>query len=274
VALAGIPTNLLEGAPVSMKIVRYLDTATNAPAFGIVEGDTVFAGTGDVFTGLGKGAEVGSYHDLHVLAPIEPGKVIAIGMNYLKHVKELDASREVPTEPVVFMKPQSAIIGPGVPIELAYPENETHYEAELVVVIGRTAKRVSEADALDFVLGYTAGNDVSDRVQQMAGIQWIRGKGYDTYLPLGPVIETELDPGNLAVKSRLNGEPRQDDNTDGLIFSVPFLIEFLSDVMTLNPGDIIMTGTPHKVGALTAGDTIEVEVGGVGVLSNPVTNRA
>jgi len=257
-----------------MKIVRYLDSATNAPAFGIVEGDTVFAGEGNVFAGLTKGAEVGPYADNQILAPIEPGKVIAIGMNYLKHVKELDATREVPTEPVVFMKPQSAIIGPGAAIELAYPENETHYEAELVVVIGKSAKRVAEADALNYVLGYTVGNDVSDRVQQAAGIQWTRGKGYDTYLPLGPAIETELDPGNLIVQSRLNGELRQDDNTDGLIFGVPFLIQFLSDVMTLNPGDIIMTGTPHKVGALTAGDTIEVEVGGVGVLSNPVTNRA
>lgn len=257
-----------------MKIVRYLDPSSNAPAYGIVEGDTVYAGEGDVFAGLEKGAEIGSYRDLTVLAPVEPGKVIAIGMNYLKHVKELDSSREVPTEPVVFMKPQSAIIGPDVAIELAYPENETHYEAELVVVMGKTAKRVTQDEALDYVLGYTAGNDVSDRVQQMAGIQWIRGKGYDTYLPLGPVIETELDPGNVAVKSRLNGETRQDDNTDGLIFNVPYLIQFLSDVMTLNPGDIIMTGTPHGVGGMKAGDTIEIEVGGVGVLSNPVTNRA
>jgi 2-keto-4-pentenoate hydratase/2-oxohepta-3-ene-1,7-dioic acid hydratase in catechol pathway len=107
----------------------------------------------------------------------------------------------------------------------------------------------------------------------MAGLQWIRGKGYDTYLPLGPVIETELDPGNLTVQSRLNGEVRQDDNTNGLIFSVPYLIEFLSDIMTLEPGDIIMTGTPHGVGGMKAGDTIEIEVGGVGVLSNPVRNR-
>jgi 2-keto-4-pentenoate hydratase/2-oxohepta-3-ene-1,7-dioic acid hydratase in catechol pathway len=256
-----------------MKICRYVDSASNTPAFGVIEGDTVFAGEGDVFSGLTKGAEVGPLSDLQLLAPIEPGKVMAIGMNYLKHVKELDASREVPTEPVVFMKPQSAIVGPGAPIELAYPENDTHYEAELVVVIGKPAYRVKEADALDYVLGYTCGNDVSDRVQQMGGIQWIRGKGYNTYLPLGPVIETELDPGNVTVQSRLNGEIRQDDNTNGLIFSVPFLIEFLSDVMTLNPGDLIMTGTPHGVGGMKAGDTIEIEVGGIGVLSNPVVNR-
>jgi 2-keto-4-pentenoate hydratase/2-oxohepta-3-ene-1,7-dioic acid hydratase in catechol pathway len=257
-----------------MKIVRYQDATTNTPAFGIVEGETVYAGDGDLFTGLGKGAEVGRLADLEVLAPLEPGKVLAIGMNYLKHVKELDATREVPTSPELFMKPQSAIIGPGVAIELAYPENDTHYEAELVVVIGKRASRVSQADALDYVLGYTCGNDVSDRVHQMAGLQWIRGKGYNTYLPLGPVIETELDPGNVTVQSRLNGEVRQDDNTNGLIFSVPYLIEFLSDIMTLEPGDIIMTGTPHGVGGMKAGDTIEVEIGGIGVLSNPVVNRA
>ena len=256
-----------------MKIVRYLDSGTNAPAYGIVENDVVYAGEGDLFAGLTRGAEVGPLNSVQLLAPIEPGKVVAIGMNYLKHVKELDATREVPTEPVVFMKPTTAIIGPGEAIQLAYPENDTHYEAELVVVIGKEAYRVSQEDALDYVLGYTAGNDVSDRVQQMGGIQWIRGKGYNTYLPLGPAIETDLDPSNLAVQSRLNGELRQDDNTNGLIFSVPYLIEFLSDVMTLHPGDIIMTGTPFGVGGMHAGDTIEVIVEGVGVLSNPVVNR-
>lgn len=256
------------------RIARYLDASSGQPAYGLVEGDTLFAADGDPFSGLTKGASVGPFADAHILAPIEPGKVIAIGMNYLKHVTEIDPTRTVPTEPVVFMKPQSSIIGPGVPIELAYPENDTHYEAELVVVIGKTAKRVAAADALDYVLGYTAGNDVSDRVQQAAGIQWIRAKGYDTYLPLGPVISDEVDPANADVQSRLNGQERQTDNTSGLIFSVPVLISFLSDVMTLNPGDIIMTGTPHGVGGLHAGDTIEVEVEGVGVLSNPVVNRA
>jgi 2-keto-4-pentenoate hydratase/2-oxohepta-3-ene-1,7-dioic acid hydratase in catechol pathway len=257
-----------------MKIVRYQDTATSTPSYGIVEGETVYAGEGDLYGGLTRGAEVGRLADLQLLAPIEPGKVLAIGMNYLKHVKELDPNREVPTSPELFMKPQSAIVGPGAPVELAYPENDTHYEAELVVVIGKEAYRVSQADALDYVLGYTCGNDVSDRVHQMEGLQWIRGKGYNTYLPLGPAIETELDPGNVTVQSRLNGEVRQDDNTNGLIFNVPYLIEFLSDIMTLDPGDIIMTGTPHGVGGMKAGDTIEIEVGGVGVLSNPVTNRA
>lgn len=255
-----------------MKIVRYQHAGSDA-AFGILEDSTVYAATGDVFDGLTRGDKVGSVDDVTLLAPIEPGKVMAIGLNYILHVKENDPTREVPTEPVVFMKPQSAVIGPGQPIELAYPENSIDYEAELVVVIGKTAKGVTRDRALDYVLGYTAGNDVSDRVQQFAGQQWIRGKGYDTYLPLGPCIETDLDISDTKVESRLNGEVRQSDSTSGLIFDVPFLIEYLSDVMTLNPGDCIMTGTPHRVGPMKDGDTIEVEVGGVGVLSNPVRNR-
>jgi len=255
-----------------MKIVRY-QTNGSDPAFGILEDSTVYAASGDVFEGLTKGEAVGSVGDVRLLAPIVPGKVVAIGLNYLLHVKENDPTREVPTEPVVFMKPPSAIIGPGEAIELAYPENNIDYEAELVVVIGKRAKRVKKEEALDYVLGYTGGNDVSDRVQQFAGQQWIRGKGYDTYLPLGPCIETDLDVSDVKVESRLNGEVRQSDSTSGLIFDVPFLIEYISDVMTLEPGDIIMTGTPHGVGPMKEGDTIEVEIGGVGVLSNPVRNR-
>jgi len=255
-----------------MKIVRYHGESTS-PAFGILEDSTVYAATGDVFTGLQKGDEVGPLDGIKLAAPIVPGKVMAIGLNYLLHVKENNPDQEVPTEPVVFMKPQSAIIGPGETIELAYPDHKIDYEAELVVVIGKLAKQVKKEDALDYVLGYTAGNDVSDRDQQYADGQWIRAKGYDTYLPLGPCIETDLDISDTKVESRLNGDVRQSDSTNGLIFDVPFLIEYLTNVMTLNPGDIIMTGTPHGVGSMKDGDTIEVEVGGVGVLSNPVKNR-
>lgn len=256
-----------------MKIVRYQDSSTNQPAFGIVEGTTVFAASGDLFGGLAKGDEVGALDSVQLLTPLDPGKVVCIGMNYLKHVTEIDPTRTVPTEPVIFMKPNSAIIGPGETIEIANPDHDTHYEAELVVVIGKTAKNVSQENALDYVFGYTAGNDVSDRALQAKDGQWIRAKGFDTYLPLGPSIVTDLDPANTKVESRLNGELRQTDNTDGLIFSVPFLISFLSGVMTLNPGDLVMTGTPFGVGPMKAGDTIEVEVGDIGVLSNPVKNR-
>ncbi|HVL25630.1 MAG TPA: fumarylacetoacetate hydrolase family protein [Thermomicrobiales bacterium] len=256
-----------------MKIVRYSASDSADARYGIVEGSTVYAAAGDLFDGLAKGEEVGSLDDLTLLAPLKPGKVIAIGLNYVDHVTENDPTRTIPTTPVVFMKPTSAIVGPGQPIELAYPENNIDYEAELVVVIGKTARDVSETDALDYVFGYTAGNDVSDRVQQFGDGQWIRGKGYDTYLPLGPAIETDLDVSDTKVESRLNGEVRQSESTKSLIFSVPFLISFLSQVMTLEPGDIIMTGTPHGVGPMKEGDVIEIEVGGVGVLKNPVVNR-
>jgi 2-keto-4-pentenoate hydratase/2-oxohepta-3-ene-1,7-dioic acid hydratase in catechol pathway len=259
-----------------MKIVRYQPSSgsgADEARYGILEGSTVYAAEGELFDGLTKGEAVGEVDSVRLLAPIKPGKVVAIGLNYVDHVTENDPTRTIPTSPVVFMKPPSAIVGPGEAIELANTENNIDYEAELVVVIGKKAKDVSEADALGYVLGYTAGNDVSDRVQQFGDGQWIRGKGYDTYLPLGPAIETDLDISDTKVESRLNGEVRQSESTKSLIFSIPFLISFLSGVMTLEPGDIIMTGTPHGVGPMKDGDVIEVEVGGVGVLKNPVRNR-
>ncbi|HWV23961.1 MAG TPA: fumarylacetoacetate hydrolase family protein, partial [Thermomicrobiales bacterium] len=161
-----------------MKIVRYAGKDNGEARFGILEGTTVYAAQGDLFDGLTKGEEVGSTDDLTLLAPLVPGKVMAIGLNYVDHVTELDKSRELPTSPVVFMKPPSAVIGPDQAIELVNPEHPTHYEAELVVVIGKTAKDVSEADALNYVFGYTVGNDVSDRTVQYEGGQWIRGKGF------------------------------------------------------------------------------------------------
>jgi 2-keto-4-pentenoate hydratase/2-oxohepta-3-ene-1,7-dioic acid hydratase in catechol pathway len=256
-----------------MKIIRYSGKNGGDVQFGILQDSTVHAAEGDLFTGLTAGKDVGSLDDVMLHAPIQPGKVMAIGLNYVDHVTELDKTRELPTSPVVFMKPPSSIVGPEQPIELVNPGNPTHYEAELVVVIGKTAKNVSEDDALDYVLGYTVGNDVSDRTVQYEGGQWIRGKGFDTYTPLGPVIETDLDISDLRVQSRLNGEQRQSESTKSLIFSIPFLISFLTNGMTLNPGDLIMTGTPHGVGPMKAGDVIEVEVEGIGVLRNPVVNR-
>ena len=253
-----------------MNIVRY--STESGPAFGIVEGHTLFAADGDLFGGLTKGAEMGDVLDAKLLAPLDPGKIVCIGLNYALHAKESGVT-ELPKEPVVFMKPPSAVIGPGATILLANPQNQTDYEAELAIVIGKTAKDVEAADALSYVLGYTSANDVSDRVQQKGDGQWIRAKGYDTYCPLGPTINTDLEPGNLKIGSKLNGEQRQDSNTNDLIFDVPFLVSFLSKVMTLNPGDIILTGTPEKVGGMVPGDVIEVEVEGIGKLVNPVAAK-
>lgn len=254
-----------------MKIVRYRD-GSGAGQYGILEGSTVYAASGDPFSGLTKGAAVGEVDSVKLLAPIEPGKIVCIGLNYALHAKESGVT-ELPKEPVVFMKPTSALIGPGDTIEIANPQNQTDYEAELAVVVGKRARDVEEADALGYVLGYTAANDVSDRVLQRGDGQWIRAKGFDTYCPVGPAIETDLNPSDLAIGSRLNGETRQKSSTSDLIFNVPFLVSFLSKVMTLNPGDLILTGTPEGVGGMKPGDTIEVEVAGIGVLSNPIGAR-
>lgn len=257
-----------------MKVVRYRDSATGSGRYGIVEDGTVYAASGDPYQdeGLQRGAAVGQLSDVELLAPVVPGKIVCVGLNYLAHVTERDATRKVPEEPVLFMKPTSALIGPGAPIRIVNPGNETHYEAEMTMVIGRTARDVTEADALSYVYGYTCGNDVSDRVLQAKDGQWTRAKGFHTYCPVGPWIETELDVSDLTVESRLNGEVRQSNRTSNMIFKPAFLISYISRIMTLDPGDIILTGTPEGVGALKAGDQIEIEVEGIGTLSNPVTN--
>ncbi len=256
-----------------MKIVRYRDAASGQARYGLLEDQTVFAATGDPLAGgLTRGDAVGRMEGLTLLPPVEPGKVMCVGLNYVAHVTENDATRTVPDEPVLFMKPPSALIGAEQPIVIANPNNRTDFEAELVIVIGRETRNVTEADALNVVLGYTAGNDVSDRVLQKKDGQWVRAKGFDTYCPLGPCLVTadELDVSDVPVQSRLNGDARQSQRTSSMIFSPRFLVSFISRVMTLNPGDVILTGTPEGVGPMQPGDTIEVEVGGVGVLRNPV----
>jgi 2-keto-4-pentenoate hydratase/2-oxohepta-3-ene-1,7-dioic acid hydratase in catechol pathway len=257
-----------------MKIVRFQEAATGEARYGIVEGDSVITASGDPFTGLRRGDAIGPLASMSLLAPVRPGKIVCVGLNYAAHVTENDPTRQVPEEPVLFMKPPSAVIGPGAAIEIAHPGNRTDHEAELVVVIGRTACDVAESDALNYVAGYCAGNDVSDRYLQRKDGQWVRAKGFDTYCPLGPWIETDLDISAAKVESRLNGEVRQLQTTASMIFPVPFLIAFISRVMTLEPGDVIVTGTPEGVGPMKPGDTIEIEIGGVGVLRNPVMARA
>lgn len=251
-----------------MQFVRYL--ANGEARYGVLEGNTVHAATGDPFTGLTAGAAVGALESVTLLPPVQPGKIIAVGLNYVDHVREGGRDRDVPTEPVIFMKPQSALIGNGGTIELPMDTENIHYEAELAVVIGKRGRRVAEADAYDYILGMTCGNDVSARVLQAKDGQWVRAKGFDTFLPLGPAVTVGLRADDLAVQSRLNGEVRQSARTSQLIFSVPFLIAFISRVMTLEPGDVIITGTPAGVGPMKPGDTIEVEVEGIGVLRNPV----
>ncbi|MGH2531015.1 MAG: fumarylacetoacetate hydrolase family protein [Thermomicrobiales bacterium] len=255
-----------------MRIVRYV--GHDGPAMGVVEHKTVFAANGDLFAALAKGDEIGPLASINLMAPLDPGKIVCVGLNYAALVTERDATRQIPDEPVIFMKPPSAVIGPDQPIEIAHLDHPTHYEAEVVVVIGRTSRRAPESGALNHVLGYTCGNDVSDRTLQGKDGQRVRAKGFDTYCPLGPWIETDLDPTSVKVESRLNGEVRQSATTADMLFPIPFLISFISHIMTLHPGDVIMTGTPFGVGPLTPGDVIDVTVGGIGTLRNPVTARS
>ncbi|MFM0705066.1 fumarylacetoacetate hydrolase family protein [Paraburkholderia sediminicola] len=209
--------------------------------------------------------------DVTLLSPVERPRIFGAGFNYISHIKE--TGWDTPSVPMLFVKPESTLAGPNDPI--VYPKlgEVIHYEAELVAVIGRTARRVSEADALDYILGYTCGNDVSDRVIQKEEMRFgclFAGKAFDTFAPLGPVISTGLNPGNLEIIGRLNGEVKQRGNTSDLLFSVPRLIAYLSSFMTLLPGDVIMTGTPSGIGPIKPGDVFEVEIEGIGTLSNPV----
>jgi 2-keto-4-pentenoate hydratase/2-oxohepta-3-ene-1,7-dioic acid hydratase in catechol pathway len=206
--------------------------------------------------------------DVRLLAPILASKVICIGKNYAAHAAEMGG--EAPADPVIFMKPSTSIVGPNAPIILPPSSSQVDYEGELAIVIGRPCKDVPAARALDVILGYTVANDVTARDQQRHDGQWTRAKGYDTFCPLGPWIETDLDSSDLAVRTVVNDEQRQSSRTSLLERSVAALLTFISSVMTLLPGDVVLTGTPAGVGPLTVGDRVEVEVEGVGVLANPV----
>jgi 2-keto-4-pentenoate hydratase/2-oxohepta-3-ene-1,7-dioic acid hydratase in catechol pathway len=212
--------------------------------------------------------------DVRLVAPILPSKVVAVGKNYAEHAKEMaeHGQSPAPDTPVIFLKPSTSIIGPGDVIRRPVSDRVDH-EAELAVVIGRPARDVAKADALTHVLGYTCANDVTARDQQKADGQFTRGKGHDSFCPIGPWIETVLDPSDLRVTASVNGQIRQDGRTSAMLHDVATLIEFMSGVMTLLPGDVILTGTPAGVGPLVDGDSVTIEVEGIGALTNPVRNK-
>jgi 2-keto-4-pentenoate hydratase/2-oxohepta-3-ene-1,7-dioic acid hydratase in catechol pathway len=209
--------------------------------------------------------------DVRLVAPILPSKVVAIGKNYADHAREMGG--EAPSSPVIFLKPSTAVIGSGDTIRVPPESTRVDHEAELAVVIGRPARDVSRADALSHVLGYTAANDVTARDQQKADGQFTRAKGHDSFCPLGPWLETVLDPSDLRVTARVNGELRQDGRTSQMIHDVATLIAFMSAVMTLLPGDVVLTGTPAGVGPIVPGDTVSIEIEGIGALTNPVVAK-
>jgi 2-keto-4-pentenoate hydratase/2-oxohepta-3-ene-1,7-dioic acid hydratase in catechol pathway len=209
--------------------------------------------------------------DTRLLAPILPSKVVAVGRNYADHAAEL--GNAVPTSPIIFIKPSTSVIGPRAAIQVPASSARVDYEGELAVVIGRPCRDVRAENAKSVILGYTVANDVTARDQQKADVQFTRGKGYDTFCPLGPWIETELDPNGIGVLTELDGAVMQDGNTSDMVFTVGEIIEFVSGIMTLLPGDVLLTGTPAGVGPMTPGQTVSVTVEGIGTLTNPVEAR-
>lgn len=259
-----------------MRIARF--TTGDDPKFGLVqsEGERTFLAVlgGDplYMPAMPTGERVELGDGVRLLAPVIPrSKVVAVGKNYVAHAAEMGG--EVPPSPLLFLKPNTSVSGPDDPIVLPDFSDEISYEAELAVVIGKLCKDVPEQDASSYILGYTVANDVTARDAQRTDGQWARAKGFDGSCPLGPWIDTDLDPADARVTSRLNGETKQDGHTRDLVFDVPFLVSYISQAMTLLPGDVILTGTPAGVGLMDHGDRIECEVDGIGVLANPVMRR-
>ena len=206
--------------------------------------------------------------EVRLLPPVQPGKIIAIGRNYPEHAKEQDV--EIPDVPMIFLKPPSSIIGPGSTIILPPQSTQVEHESELGVVISRSGRWIKQEDVKDHILGYTIVNDVTARDLQRRDGQWSRAKGFDTFCPVGPWIETDLDPADILITCRVNGEIKQLSSTREMVFSIKQLIVYMSSVMTLEPGDLILTGTPAGVGKLADGDTVEIEIEGIGILRNQV----
>jgi 2-keto-4-pentenoate hydratase/2-oxohepta-3-ene-1,7-dioic acid hydratase in catechol pathway len=251
-----------------VKIARF--SHDDAIMYGIVDESDLVVLVGDpMFTGYEPTGQRIPLADAALLAPVIPrSKVVCVGKNYHDHAAEMGGV--APEEPLLFLKPNTSVIGPGDSIVRPSLSQQTEYEGELAVVIGKIAKNVTAADALTYVLGYTIANDVTARDLQRKDGQWSRAKGFDTFCPLGPVIETDFDPASATVETRVNGEVRQHAPLTDMIHSVASIIEYASAVFTLLPGDVILTGTPAGVGAFDAGDVVEVEISGLGILRNPV----
>ena len=247
-------------------------------SFGVLDGDGQVAQIeGHPFGQISFTGTRYAQADVRLLSPILPSKVVAVGKNYAEHVKEMNTG-DAPKEPLLFLKPSTSVIGPGDAIRIPPGSTNVHHEVELAVVIGaRGARNVTPEQAMSSVFGYTIGNDVTERDMQKSDGQWTRAKGFDSFCPLGPWIETDLaalgkDPADLAIGCTVDGEARQSGRTSQLLFDIPTLISYASHVMTLLPGDVLLTGTPSGVGPIRAGQVVECTIEGLGSLANPVTD--
>ena len=249
-----------------MKYVRY--EVNGSASYGILSGDTISELNGDIFGACEESGASVALADVKLLAPTVPSKILAVGLNYRSHLGD----EPEPTNPEMFIKTPSCINDPNGEIVLPVGDDDVHAEGELVVVIKSRTRNVTPEEAADNILGVTCGNDVSARTWQHSDMQWWRGKACDTFGPMGPAIATDVDYGNLQLETRINGTVVQSQTTADLIFPVPTIVSFVSQVMTLEPGDAIFTGTPGTTKALAAGDTVEVEIEGIGILQNSVVS--
>ncbi|MGB7282819.1 MAG: fumarylacetoacetate hydrolase family protein [Candidatus Acidiferrum sp.] len=257
-----------------MKFCRFVPLDSSAaratsPLYGLLEDERVREISGPPWASWSQGSRSWEAAGVRLLAPVEPTKIVCVGRNYAAHAAEL--GNELPKEPLIFLKPSSAVISPGEAIVLPPQSQRVEHEGELALIVGRRCSRLQESDdALAYLLGYSCLNDVTARDLQKSDVQFTRAKGFDTFCPVGPHIEARLDPSDVLVETHVNGALRQSARTSLMIYPVAFLVRWISHVMTLFPGDVIATGTPSGVGPLVAGDVVEVSVGGVGVLRNPV----
>jgi 2-keto-4-pentenoate hydratase/2-oxohepta-3-ene-1,7-dioic acid hydratase in catechol pathway len=251
-----------------MRIIRYQIQDGKKPKYGWLLGDKVGEISGNVFGRYRRSEAETPLADVRLLAPSEPSKIICVGRNYVEHAKEL--GNEAPKVPLVFLKPPSSIINPNDTVLLPAQSVQVEHEGELVVVISKRGRHITASNAKKHILGYTIGNDVTARDLQRTDDQWTRAKGFDTFCPFGPWIDTEFDPADSVVTCRVNGQMRQMASTRDMVFNVGTLIAYVSSVMTLEPGDLLFTGTPAGVGELKNGDEVVVEIEGLGVLRNPV----
>ena len=254
-----------------MRFVRYQSSNDPLPHLGWLLEDRVGAVEGSPFTEFRRLEADRQLAEVRLLAPVQPGKIIGVGRNYIAHAREQNV--ESPEVPLLFLKPPSSVIGPGDTILLPPQSQQVVHEAELAVVIGKTGRWIQPDDAMDYVLGYTIGNDVTARDLQRRDGQWTRGKGFDTFCPLGPWIETEFDPSDALMTCHVSGEMRQMASTRDMLFNVRQLIAYISSIMTIEPGDVLMTGTPAGVGMLQPGDVVQITIEGLGTLQNPVTRE-
>jgi 2-keto-4-pentenoate hydratase/2-oxohepta-3-ene-1,7-dioic acid hydratase in catechol pathway len=249
-----------------MKFIRF--EKDGQLCHGLLAGDEVQTVKGDIFSSYTVSKECFSLKQARLLAPCSPTKVVAVGLNYRGHAREMNMP--IPDEPLLFLKPATAVTGPGAPIIYPKMSQRVDYEGELGVVIGRLCKNVSAQHTPDYIFGYTCLNDVTARDLQKKDTQFTRSKGFDTFCPIGPCIETELDPAAARIETRLNGQLRQETSTADFIFPVYRLVSFISQVMTLLPGDVVATGTPPGIGPMQRGDEVEVRISGIGSLKNTV----